>query len=337
MSADSESVERATELASRAREPAISGKILFATAGWTDPSLLKSHLFYPRGVSNPQGRLSHYAKHFGLVEVDATYYTLLPPDMASRWISWTPASFHFDVKAHPVLTGHPIDVARLPPDLRDGLQTAGSDDVARIYPDNLPAEISTEIESRFRAFVETLRIAGRLGTVLVQFPPWFESTRGNARRIEDVARRWDGVPMAVEFRNTSWLEEGRRERVFELLAAHRLSYVVVDEPDAHGGGVPAVRRVTNPDLAVVRFHGQNVAGWKRGATVAERFDYLYREDELRVWAEPLRRLSAEAKSVHAIFNNCVRNYAVLNAKGLSVLVEEGGSAGPEPDGRGSGA
>jgi uncharacterized protein YecE (DUF72 family) len=328
VSADSESVERATELASRAREPAISGKMLFGTAGWTDPSLVKSHLFYPRGVSNPQGRLGHYAKHFGLVEVDATYYTLLPPDMASRWVSWTPASFRFDVKAHPVLTGHAIDVARLPPDLREGLKAVSGEDVARVYPDKLPEELSGEIESRFRAFVETLRIAGRLGSVLVQFPPWFESTRGNARRIEDIARRWDGVLLAIEFRNKSWLEEERRERVFELLTAHRLSYVVVDEPDAHGGGVPAVCRVTNPDLAMVRFHGHNVAGWKRGATVAERFDYLYREGELRAWAEPLRRLSAEAKGVHAIFNNCVRNYAVLNAKGLSVIIDE--STGPVP-------
>jgi hypothetical protein len=25
--------------------------------------------------------------------------------------------------------------------------------------------------------------------------------------------------------------------------------------------------------------------------------------------------------VHALFNNCVRNYAVLNAKGLSVLLD----------------
>jgi uncharacterized protein YecE (DUF72 family) len=173
-----------------------------------------------------------------------------------------------------------------------------------------------------------LRIAGRLGSVLVQFPPWFESTRGNARRIEDIARRWEGVPLAIEFRNRSWLDESRRERVFELLEACRLSYVVVDEPDAHGGGVPAVYRTTNPSLAVVRFHGHNVAGWRQGATVSERFDYLYGESELRAWAEPVRRLSANADAVHAIFNNCVRNYAVLNAKGLSVLVDEVASTGP---------
>jgi uncharacterized protein YecE (DUF72 family) len=325
VSSGEELLRDATDLASRAREPAIAGNVLFGTAGWTDPSLVKSHLFYPRGASTGQARLGHYAKHFGLVEVDATYYTLLPPDMASRWMNWTPASFRFDVKAHPILTGHPIDVARLPPDLRDVLD--GESDSGRIYPDKLDAEIAGEIESRFRAFVETFRVAGRLGTVLLQFPPWFEATRGNARRIEETAARWHGVPLSVEFRNRSWLSEDRRERVFQLLGDCRASYVVVDEPDAPGGGVPAVARVTNPELAIVRFHGQNTAGWKKGATVAERFDYLYGEGELAAWVDPVRRLSAEAKTVHAIFNNCVRNYAVLNAKGFSVLLESDGTAG----------
>jgi uncharacterized protein YecE (DUF72 family) len=333
VTADADALERATELASRAKEPAVSGNVSFGTAGWTDPSLVKSHLFYPKGASSPQARLGHYARHFGVVEVDATYYALLPPDMASRWIQWTPASFRFDVKAHPILTGHPIEIARLPPDLRESVQAAEGDDVHRIYPNELPFDLAAEIEARFRAFVETFRIAGRLGSVLVQFPPWFESTRGNARRIEELGARWDGVKLAVEFRNPSWLEQERRERVFDLLRSARLSYVVVDEPDARGGGVPGVCRVTNPELSIVRFHGHNVAGWRRGASVQERFDYLYEQSELFAWAEPVRRLSKEAKTVHAIFNNCVRNYAVLNAKGLSVLVAD--SPGPVDPGSGA--
>jgi len=81
--------------------------------------------------------------------------------------------------------------------------------------------------------------------------------------------------------------------------------------------------VTNPRLAVVRFHGQNREGWeKKGASVAERFNYLYRPAELTAWVAPLRRLSAEAESVHAVFNNCVRNFAVLNAKDLAFLLGE---------------
>jgi uncharacterized protein YecE (DUF72 family) len=71
----------------------------------------------------------------------------------------------------------------------------------------------------------------------------------------------------------------------------------------------------------VRFHGQNAAGWsKPGATVAERYNYLYADRELSAWAELVRSLSTQAEEVHAVFNNCVRNFAVLNAKGLAALL-----------------
>lgn len=328
MTADEARQEAAAALAARAEEPAVVQNVLFGTAGWTEPSLVKSHLFYPKGVTSAKGRLEHYARHFSVVEVDATYYSLLPPDMARRWVELTPARFRFDVKAHPVFTGHPIDVTRLPPDLREAL-APGDDSPQRIYPKDLPMEIAAEMESRFLTFVAPLVEAGRLGCVLLQFPPWFQATRGNVRRIETVATHLSGVPMAVEFRHKTWLADSRSARVLDLLRRIGASYVVVDEPDVALGGVPPVTAVTNPRLSVVRFHGHNVPGWHRGAKVSERFDYLYSEAELDAWAEPVRVLAAESESVHAIFNNCVRNYAVVNAKGLSVLVAEH-AEGPLP-------
>jgi uncharacterized protein YecE (DUF72 family) len=316
---DPERLEAATELADRAAEPALSANVLFGTAGWTDRSLVKSGLFYPAGASSPQARLEHYSRHFALVEVDATYYALLPPATTANWVEWTPPGFCFDVKAHPVLTGHPIDVAKLPSDLKQQFERAGL--AKRAYPERLPEELRLELEVRFAALLEPLIQASKLGSVLAQFPPWFTATRGNSKRIELLRERFAGVKIAVEFRHPSWLLPERRERVFDLLRQNQLAYVVVDEPVREGHGVPAVFEVTDPDLAVVRFHGQNVAGWtKRGASVGERFDYLYTPDELAAWTDPVRRLAGEARAVHAVFNNCVRNYAVLNAKGLSVLL-----------------
>jgi uncharacterized protein YecE (DUF72 family) len=55
--------------------------------------------------------------------------------------------------------------------------------------------------------------------------------------------------------------------------------------------------------------------------VIERFDYLYLPSELEAFVEPIRRIAERAEEVHAVFNNCVRNYAVLNAKDLAVLLE----------------
>jgi uncharacterized protein YecE (DUF72 family) len=313
-----ELLEQAVELAAKAPEPAVLGRIVTGTAGWTDKMLLASG-FYPASARTPGARLTYYASHFRLVEVDATYHTLLAPAITSRWVDDTPADFRFDVKAHPVLTGHPIDFSKLPSDLRQAAEAADLDQ--RAYAQDLPQALRKEIERRFMISIDPLREAGRLSSVLCQFPPWFTATRGNVRAIEVLAERWGALPLTVEFRHPSWLEPERRERVFALLERLRLSYVIVDEPSSSTAGVPVVPRVTNPDLAVIRFHGQNRAGWeKRGASVQERFNYLYSEQELKSWVPIVERVSREAKSVHAVFNNCVRNYAVLNAKSLMVLL-----------------
>ena len=272
--ADPKTMAEATALAEGAPVPAIAQNVRFGTAGWTDKTLIASHAFYPRGASSSAARLEHYARHFSIVEVDATYYTLIPPDTVQRWVSTTPPEFVFDVKAHPILTGHPVDIARLPPDLRQALQGAGAG--GRVYPDRMPEVVADEIRARFRALLEPLLSASRLGCVMLQFPPWFTATRANSRKIEELAERWPELPLGVEFRHKSWLLPERRDRVLDLLGRYHLSYIAVDEPDVPRGGVPPLFAVTNPELAIVRFHGKNSAGWqKRAATVHERFDYLY--------------------------------------------------------------
>jgi uncharacterized protein YecE (DUF72 family) len=191
----------------------------------------------------------------------------------------------------------------------------------RVYRERLPGELQAEIEQRFFAPLELLDRAQKLGVVLLQYPPWFSATRGNAKQIEETRQRYPTVRFAVEFRHKSWLDPKRRERVFALLAAQRMTYVCVDEPEGEVGGVPPVVAVTTPELAYLRFHGRNRAGWsRRGATVQQRFDYLYTQAELGSWIEPTQKAASQAKKVHAVFNNCVQNYAVLNAKGLVVLL-----------------
>jgi uncharacterized protein YecE (DUF72 family) len=49
---------------------------------------------------------------------------------------------------------------------------------------------------------------------------------------------------------------------------------------------------------------------------AERFNYLYSEDELTGLAEPIRGLAAKAEQVHVLFKNNFTNYAQRNARQL---------------------
>ena len=97
------------------------------------------------------------------------------------------------------------------------------------------------------------------------------------------------------------MKEGKQERTLDLLRDIGATYVVVDEPQGFKTSVPPVVAATSPDLAMIRFHGHNAENWeKRGISAAERFRYLYSEDELREWvgarARAGRRVEAAARA-----------------------------------------
>ena len=111
--------------------------------------------------------------------------------------------------------------------------------------------------------------------------------------------------MLVEFRHRSWLDEDNRAESLSFLERIGASYVTVDAPrsDTAKNLVPTVPAVTS-ETAYVRFHGRNLATWnKRGGSAAERFDYLYTDEELGEWVEPLRELAAQSAHTYAFFNN----------------------------------
>src|SRR2546427_5372684 len=140
-------------------------------AGWVDKSLIDSKLFYPLSVKTSGDRLRFYATQFSLVEVDSTYYGIPKPENAEAWAAQTPEAFTFDVKSFSLFTNHPTKPMSMPPDLREELP----DELRskNIYLEHLPAELVDETWERFRASLEPLKGAGRLGAVFFQFPRWF--------------------------------------------------------------------------------------------------------------------------------------------------------------------
>ncbi|MGK4002922.1 DUF72 domain-containing protein [Sorangium sp. So ce1036] len=310
---------RASALAACAPVPARLDRILAGTAGWTDPTLIKSRRFYPKGVATPEQRLKFYASQFPVVEVNSSYYALPSPAVAEQWVQRTAPDFVINLKAFAPLTHHPVEPARLPADLQRALPAALLDK-QRLYPADLPAEARDTLWDRFRRAIAPIREARRLGYVLFQFPPWFTATRGHVRAIEDCRARMDGFPFAVELRHASWGTPDRIERVIAFLRDLGAFYVIVDEPQGKANSMPPAPLVADPRLAVVRFHGRRVETWDASVSVHEKFRYLYDPAELDPWAETVERLSHEAERVHVIFNNCVSDHAVLGAKGLMALV-----------------
>lgn len=305
------------------------GDVVVGTCSWTDKTMISK--WYPHGVSTPEARLRYYAARYDTVEVDSTFYGLPRDDVARHWAERTPDGFTFHVKAYGLMTGHEVDERSLPPELREyGYDLTHSGRVRR--PDNRMVERSFEL---FIDALEPLVEAGKMGGVLMQYPPYFtaedgEHERRNLAEIDRAAAILAPLPVFVEFRHASWVTGARFERTMRFLADRGLTYVAVDAPRVPGSRVlPPVSAATAP-LGYIRFHGRNAATWDiRNASAADRFDYLYTPTELAEWKEPITRLAEETERTWVMFNNCKYDYAPRNAREMAEILGDVVAARPE--------
>jgi uncharacterized protein YecE (DUF72 family) len=288
------------------------GDIRVGTAGWTDKTLIDSG-WYPADAGNPEKRLRYYASQFPLVEVDSAYYALPAEQTAKAWAERTPDHFTFNVKAFSLFTQHPTPVKALPADLREAAAKAGKD---RVYLKDIDPEVTGQAWDRFLTALAPLRQAGKLGAILLQFPPWFPIGRANKQYILDCAQRVAPDRVCVEFRNHTWMTEDNQKETLEFLSAHDLPYVCVDMPQGYSNSIPPVVAATS-DLAVLRMHGHSDK-WE-SKDIQERFGYRYDDKELKQWAGNVKQLAQDADQTHVVFNNCYRDYAQVNAKQLEAL------------------
>ena len=296
--------------------------IRIGTCSWADDALSKH--FYPSQV-RAGARLAWYAEHFSTVEVDSTYYRIPTESTVRGWAERTPPGFTMHVKAFGLMTRHPVKLEVLPEELREGMPV---DDRGRV--DRPPRELRGEVFRVFMDALEPLREAGKLGGILFQFPSYVVHKPVSFEYREWAQEQLRGAEMLVEFRHRSWLEEDVRAEVLAFLERRGMSYVTVDAPRTEGKNlIPTVPAATS-DTAFVRFHGRNAKTWNvRGGSAADRFTYVYSEDELAEWVEPLRELAGEAKQAYAFFNtNGVtddgRAQAVVNAQLLRRLLDVNG-------------
>jgi uncharacterized protein YecE (DUF72 family) len=293
------------------------GQVRVGTASWTDRTLIESG-WYPPEADTPERRLRYYARQFSLVEVDATYYALPAEQTAVAWAARTPAGFTFNVKAFSLFTQHPTRVGALPTDLRPAAEQTGKD---RVYLKDVDPAVTDQLWDRFLAALEPLRQAGKLGAILLQFPPWFPIGRARKEYIVACAQRAAPDRVCIEFRNRTWMTPDNQEETLGFLEQHRLPYVGVDMPQGHRDSIPPVLAATAPDLAVVRLHGHSDK-WD-SKDIHERFGYRYNDGELKEWAPRIRHLADRAATAHVLFNNCYRDYAQVNAQQLAALLPSG--------------
>ena len=285
-----------------AYRPVVAATVRIGTCSWADQGLLAA--WYPRGVSTAEKRLRYYAERFDVVEVDSPYYALPDPAVTERWARRTPDAFTFHVKASAAMTWH----------------------------DGEPTDAAFR---EFRAALGPLELSGKLQGVLLQYHPRFVKSEAAKAELALAHERLAPLVPLIEFRHRSWMDEEERADTLAFLERHDLAYVSLDSPRTRASNVsPRVAAATHR-VAYVRFHGRNAKTWNiRGAeTAAERFDWLYSEEELREWVEPLARLADEADEVYAMFNNNRDDFAPRSAQILRGLLDESGvpaAGGVEP-------
>jgi uncharacterized protein YecE (DUF72 family) len=250
-------------------------------------------------------RLSWYAQHFELVEVNSTFYSVPEPRMAERWCAATPNDFTFDVKLHQLFSFHSTPAKLLPPELQRRAETDAKGNVKST------ADLQEVMLKMFLLPMSIIRNAGNLGVLLLQLSPAFSPRKHQLSELELLIEMLSDYDLAIEFRNRNWAVDDQLESTIDFVRKHRAIFVNVDAPASDHFTVMRsdVDEVTNPKTAYLRLHGRNAKAYITGKTVAARFDYDYSDREITEVAERSRNLAQDARELHVIFNNNNLDYA----------------------------
>jgi uncharacterized protein YecE (DUF72 family) len=291
-------------------------------SSWAERSLIDSGKFYPPELKDTPARLAYYAERFDLAEIDSTYYALPSRKNIETWSTAVPDGFRFNVKAFALFTQHPTQLSSIPKSFRDALPPE-TKKKSRVYEKDVPAELTSELWRIFLAALRPMREAGKLGAILIDFPPWFIPSTENRAYI---ARAREQVPddrVIIEFRNGLWVaDDATAGATFGLLRELGCGFVCVDEPQGLKTSFPPAVAVTAP-VAAVRFRGRNAERWEdKSASTEERLNWWYTDDELSEWLPRIRQLAGEAEALYLTFNTKAEDQSVVNAAKLQRLLSK---------------
>ncbi|WP_223155023.1 DUF72 domain-containing protein [Alkalibacillus aidingensis] len=264
---------------------------LIGLTGWGD------HQDIHQAEINKRHKLEAYAAHFPVVELDSAFYSIIKKEQYEKWLDQTPSNFSFVVKAYQAFTGHDRKMYT-----RKEMKSLFND---------------------YQANLEPLRDAGKLQCILFQFPPWFDLNSTHINRLKFIREHFKDYPIAIEFRNRTWYDKRIRKKTIDFLNENQWIHTICDEPQAGVGSIPTVLEVTNPQQALIRFHGRNVYGWNHNGQEnwrEVRFLYNYSIAELSEWVDRIHQLKQQVDQLSILFNNNSGGHAYQNAKTLQQML-----------------
>ena len=287
--------------------------IRVGTSGWSYPGGRGTWngVFYPAKAARARGfdELEFYARWFDVVEVNSTFYGQPRAAVTARWAARTPPGFEFAVKLYQKFT-HPLMFREAAAEAAPGADAHWLEETGAVRQADV---------DEFKAGIEPLAAAGKLGPLLVQFPPSFTATPEAIDYLGWLLRTFGDYALAVELRHRTWSDHERDTAA--LLAAYGAAWVLIDEPKFefsirqqwNAASAPGAGGAAGDELAYMRFHGRNAAEWWRHAAAEDRYNYLYTEQELRPFAAAAASAGASLKKAYLFFNNHFSAQGVANA------------------------
>jgi uncharacterized protein YecE (DUF72 family) len=220
--------------------PPAAPNLFVGTSGWAYPTWKPA--FYPPKLP-ARSFLNFYGSQLTAVEVNYTFRAFPTSTQLENWQSAVPSGFRFSFKAPQRIT----HFARL-----------------------------RDCESLVQSFLSALAPmrAGSLGPLLFQLPPNFQANRDLlARFLELSVFQHSHVPLAFEFRHTSWFTD----EIFSLMREHNVALCVAESDDL---STPDVQTASHRCYRLRRSGGYTEAELD---TLAERFVALAREGEVYVF------------------------------------------------------
>lgn len=238
--------------------------------------------FYPPEIQR-QRMLDFYCQYFRTVEINSSYYKIPSQNTFQRFAERTPPEFEFIIKVNRETT-----------------------------------HIRKENEQALKQLAEALKPlldSGKFKGLLAQFPYSFKNNETNRRYLVQTKRFAGDLPLFAEFRHNGW----NTPQLLPFLEENNIGYVNVDQPPLKGL-LPA-QSVTSTKTGYIRFHGRNAEKWWDGKG-AERYDYLYNEQELKSWVSHISEIMRKTYKTYIFFNNHPRGQAIHNARQMVAILNE---------------
>jgi uncharacterized protein YecE (DUF72 family) len=261
-----------------------TGVLRIGTSGWSYPPSTGPGSW--TGLFYPLSRtdeLKFYSRYFNTVEINSTFYRPCAPKTAESWVKRTPDDFEFTVKAWQHFTHG-----------KEGWT-------------------QTDIDE-FKQGIEPLAESGKLGCILFQFPASFRHTPETLERLKSLLEQFADYPKATELRHRSWGDVDR-------LSSFNAASAFIDEPKFKDSIRQELQ--VKGSLLYLRFHGRKFDKWWRHEHRNERYDYLYKSEELQPYAIRLKSI-LEDKNVqraYVFFNNHPGAKAIANAVMMRAMLD----------------